>query len=62
MGWFVIIENCGFFVLDLIFREVFVIEVVIVRWNKENNVKRGIILVRKLMYNFIVSVDYVWKI
>lgn len=62
MGWFVIIENCGFFILDLIFREVFVIEVVIVRWNKENNVKRGIILVRKLMYNFIVSVDYVWKI
>lgn len=62
MGWFVIIENCGYFILDLIFREDFGIEVVIVRWNKENNVKRGIILVRKLMYNFIVSVDYVWKI
>lgn len=55
MGWSAIIENCGSFILDLTFREDLATEVVTVRRNKENNVKRGTILVRKSTHNSLLA-------
>ena len=52
MGWSAIIENCGYFILDLTFREDLGTEVVTVRRNKENNVQKGHNLGQKINAQF----------